>query len=819
MFGRSGRDELLFSDMIEGETEFIPLLSQEDEDLMNSESIPEILPILPLRNTVLFPGVVIPITVGRDKSIQLVREAYNKKRSVGVNAQRDPEIEDPNPADLFDVGTVASILKVLQMPDGNTTVIIQGKKRFKLEEMITEEPYFKARVTGFGQHNAFVHDKNFQALISSLKDLSIQIIQLSPNIPSDAAFAVKNIESPVFLVNFISSNLNISMPEKQKLLEISDVNKRATEVLAALSKELQMLELKNQIQDKVKTELDKQNRDFFLNQQLKTIQEELGGSTQQQQIEELKKQAAGKKWSKQVKEVFDKEVKKLARINPNSMDYSIQINYLETLVELPWSEYTKDNFDLNHAQTILDKDHFGLEKVKERIIEYLAVLKLKNDMKSPILCLTGPPGVGKTSLGRSVANALGRKYIRMSLGGLRDEAEIRGHRKTYIGAMPGRIIQSIKKAKSSNPVFVLDEIDKVIAANVNGDPSAALLEVLDPEQNTTFYDNFLELEYDLSRVLFIATANTLSTVHPALRDRMEIIDISGYLLEEKIEIARRHLIPKQLKEHGVKASQLTFLKKTIQALIENYTRESGVRLLEKNIAKVIRSRARFIAEGDEYQKKITPEELTTMLGAQKFQKDQRITNNVAGVVTGLAWTAAGGEILFVESSLSKGKGLMTMTGNLGDVMKESATIAYEYLKAHAGWLEIDADIFQKYNLHIHIPEGATPKDGPSAGITILSAIASAFTQRKIRDKIAMTGEITLRGKVLPVGGIKEKILAAKRAKITTIILPKENEKDINEIPDKYIAGLSFVYVDNMLETLNYVLLNELVKNPLLISKN
>jgi ATP-dependent Lon protease len=819
MFGRSGRDELLFSDMIEGETEFIPLLSQEDEDLMNSESIPEILPILPLRNTVLFPGVVIPITVGRDKSIQLVREAYNKKRSVGVNAQRDPEIEDPNPADLFDVGTVASILKVLQMPDGNTTVIIQGKKRFKLEEMITEEPYFKARVTGFGQHNAFVHDKNFQALISSLKDLSIQIIQLSPNIPSDAAFAVKNIESPVFLVNFISSNLNISMPEKQKLLEISDVNKRATEVLAALSKELQMLELKNQIQDKVKTELDKQNRDFFLNQQLKTIQEELGGSTQQQQIEELKKQAAGKKWSKQVKEVFDKEVKKLARINPNSMDYSIQINYLETLVELPWSEYTKDNFDLNHAQTILDKDHFGLEKVKERIIEYLAVLKLKNDMKSPILCLTGPPGVGKTSLGRSVANALGRKYIRMSLGGLRDEAEIRGHRKTYIGAMPGRIIQSIKKAKSSNPVFVLDEIDKVIGANVNGDPSAALLELLDPEQNTTFYDNFLELEYDLSRVLFIATANTLSTVHPALRDRMEIIDISGYLLEEKIEIARRHLIPKQLKEHGVKASQLTFLKKTIQALIENYTRESGVRLLEKNIAKVIRSRARFIAEGDEYQKKITPEELTTMLGAQKFQKDQRITNNVAGVVTGLAWTAAGGEILFVESSLSKGKGLMTMTGNLGDVMKESATIAYEYLKAHAGWLEIDADIFQKYNLHIHIPEGATPKDGPSAGITILSAIASAFTQRKIRYKIAMTGEITLRGKVLPVGGIKEKILAAKRAKITTIILPKENEKDINEIPDKYIAGLSFVYVDNMLETLNYVLLNELVKNPLLISKN
>lgn len=819
MFGNSNRDEILFSEIIEGETEFIPLLSQEDEDLINSESVPENLPILPLRNTVLFPGVVIPITVGRDKSIQLVREAYNKKKPVGVIAQRDSEIEDPTPKDLFEVGAIASIMKVLQMPDGNTTVIIQGKKRFKLEEMITDEPYFVARVSDFDLKNTFVQDKNFHALISSLKDLSIQIINVSPNIPSEAAFAIKNIESPVFLVNFISSNLNISLGEKQKLLEISDVNKRATDVLAALSKELQMLELKNQIQDKVKHELDKQHRDYILNQQLKTIQEELGGSSQQQQIEELKKLAAEKKWSKQVQEVFDKEVSKLTRINPNSMDYSIQVNYLETLAELPWNEFTKDNFDLKHAQKVLDKDHFGLEKVKERIIEYLAVLKLKNDMKSPIICLTGPPGVGKTSLGRSIAGALGRKYIRMSLGGLRDEAEIRGHRKTYIGAMPGRIIQSIKKAKSSNPVFVLDEIDKVIGANVNGDPSAALLEVLDPEQNTTFYDNFLELEYDLSRVLFIATANTLSTVHPALRDRMEVIDISGYLMEEKIEIARKHLIPKQLKEHGLKASQLTFNKKAIQSLIEDYTRESGVRLLEKNIAKVIRSKARFIAEGEDYQKRITPDELINVHGAPKFQREMRFSNDVAGVVTGLAWTAAGGEILFVEASLSRGKGQMTMTGNLGDVMKESATIAYEYLKARSDSLDINPEIFQKYNLHIHVPEGATPKDGPSAGITMLTAIASAFTQRKVRDKIAMTGEITLRGKVLPVGGIKEKILAARRAKINHIILAKENEKDIREIPEKYISGLSFVYVDNMLEVLSYALLDQTVKQPLSLALN
>ncbi|NCC72393.1 MAG: endopeptidase La [Sphingobacteriia bacterium] len=819
MFGQSGNDKIILSDIIEGETEFIPLLSQEDEDIINSEELPEALPILPLRNTVLFPGVVIPITVGRDKSIKLVREAYSKKKPIGVIAQKEAEIEEPKASDLFNIGSVASIMKVLQMPDGNTTVIIQGKKRFKLDEMMAEEPYFIAKVSSYEAKNRFVQDKNFQALISSLKDLSIKIITQSPNIPSEAAFAIKNIESPVFLVNFIASNLNVTTAEKQNLLEISDVNQRATKVLATLSKELQMLELKNQIQDKVKLELDKQHRDFILNQQLKTIQEELGGTGQQQQIEELKKLAETKKWSKDVQDVFEKEVNKLYRINPNSMDYSIQVNYLETLVELPWNEYTTDNFDLVHAQKVLDKDHFGLEKVKERIIEHLAVLKLKKDMKSPIICLTGPPGVGKTSLGKSIATAIERKYIRMSLGGLRDEAEIRGHRKTYIGAMPGRIIQSLKKARSSNPVFVLDEIDKVIGANINGDPSAALLEVLDPEQNTTFYDNFLELEFDLSRVLFLATANTLSTVHPALRDRMEVIEISGYLLEEKIEIAKRHLVPKQLKEHGIKSSQLSFTKQAIQTIIEDYTRESGVRLLEKNIAKIIRSRARFISENLEYNKKITPSEVSQILGAPKYQKEQHISNDVAGVVTGLAWTAVGGEILFVEASLSRGKGLLTMTGNLGDVMKESATIAYEYLKAHAETLEVPADIFQKYNLHIHIPEGATPKDGPSAGITIFTAIASIFTQRKVRYKIAMTGEITLRGKVLPVGGIKEKILAAKRAKIGTIILPRDNEKDILEIPEKYIKGLSFVYVDTMTDVMNFALLSEQVKNPVRIFEN
>ncbi len=819
MIGSKEEQSLYLADIISGEAEYIPLLSQEEEDLMNAEEIPETLPILPLRNTVLFPGVVFPITVGRDKSIQLIRESYAGDKTIGVLTQRDSDTEDPKANDLYTIGTVANIMKVLQMPDGSTMVIIQGKKRFKLIEMVEDKPYFRAKVSSFETIKRALQDKKFLALISSLKDLAIQIINISPNIPSDAAFAIKNIESPVFLVNFVSSNLNINQPEKQHLLEVSEVRERAKQVLAALSKELQMLELKKQIQGKVKSEMDKQQRDYMLNQQLKTIQEELGGTRQQQEIKELRELSKKKKWSKEVSEHFEKELAKLIRINPAAMDYSIHLNYLEILIEMPWNEFTKDNFDLKHAQKVLDQDHYGLEKVKERIIEYLAVLKLKGDMKSPIICLAGPPGVGKTSLGKSVARALGRKYIRMSLGGLRDEAEIRGHRKTYIGAMPGRIIQSIKKARSSNPVFVLDEIDKVLGANVSGDPSAALLEVLDPEQNTTFHDNFIDLEYDLSKVLFIATANTLSTVHPALRDRMEIIDINGYLLEEKVEIARQHLVPRQFKEHGVKRNQLNFPKPILEKLVDDYTRESGVRLLEKKIAKVIRSKARFIAEGDPYDKKVSMEDLHKILGPPKFQQEKSISNEVAGIVTGLAWTTVGGEILFVETSLSKGKGNLALTGNLGDVMKESATIAYEYLKAHSDQLNIPSETFQKYNVHIHIPEGATPKDGPSAGITMITSLASLFTQRKVRLKMAMTGEITLRGKVLPVGGIKEKILAAKRAKIEHIILSKENEQDISEIKEIYIKGLKFHYVNSMMEAINFALLNEKVENPVKFDLN
>jgi ATP-dependent Lon protease len=814
---KSGENNLfLISEMLDTDTEFIPLLSSEDEELIKAEKIPEVLPILPLRNTVLFPGVVIPITVGRDKSIKLVKEAYKDKKLIGVVAQIDAEIEEPEPADLNSIGTVANIIKILQMPDGNTTVIIQGKKRFRLVEIMQSEPYFKAQVEEYDKPENLIKNKEFKALISSLKDLSIQIIRQSPNIPSDAAFAIKNIESPVFLVNFVSSNLNTDIAEKQKLLEISNFHERAQKVLFALTKELQMLELKNQIQNKVKVDLDKQQRDYFLHQQLKTIQEELGDAPGTQDINELKEKASGKKWSKEVKEVFEKELSKLQRMNTQAADYSVQLNYLEFFVELPWNEFTKDNFDLKRARNILDDDHYGLEKVKERIVEHLAVIKLKNDLKAPILCLLGPPGVGKTSLGRSIARALDRKYVRMSLGGVRDEAELRGHRKTYIGAMPGRIIQNLKKIKSSNPVFVLDEVDKVLGANVSGDPQAALLEILDPEQNSTFHDNYLEVEYDLSKVMFIATANTLSTVHPALIDRMEVIDISGYLLEEKIEIARRHLIPKQMKEHGVKKSQLLFVNGIIEQIIEDFTREAGVRTLEKNIATIIRKKVINIVESEEYERKLSKSDLLKILGPPRFQKEKGLSNNVAGVVTGLAWTAVGGEILFVEASLSKGKGTLTLTGNLGDVMKESATIALEYLKSHAGMLGIDTDIFQKWNVHIHVPEGATPKDGPSAGITMFTALASAFTQRKVRAKVAMTGEITLRGKVLPVGGIKEKILAAKRAKITDIIVSEENQKDILDIKEQYRSGLNFHYVDQMIEVVDYALLKEKIRNAIVI---
>jgi len=810
---------LEFADLLDGDTEFIPLLTDEDEQQMNKESVPEDLPILTLRNNVLFPGVVIPITVGRDKSIRLIKEAYKGDKIIGVITQRDISVEDPTSKDLYTVGTVATIIKILQMPDGSTTAIIQGKKRFRLIDLMQEDPYFKARVMPFEtfEHQVDRQDEKFKALMASLKDMSMQIIKMAPNIPSDAAFAIKNIESPVFLVNFASSNLNIEISEKQELLEISDLTDRANKVLKALSRELQVLELKNQIQDKVKTDLDKQQRDFLLNQQLKTIQEELGGSPYEQEISEMMDRAKHKKWSREVKEIFENEHRKLQRMNPQAAEYSIQVNYLEMLVELPWNEFTEDNYDLNNAQKILDDDHYGLEKVKERIIEHLAVIKLKQDHKAPILCLVGPPGVGKTSLGKSIARALSRKYIRMSLGGVRDEAELRGHRKTYIGAMPGRIIQNLKKVQTSNPVYVLDEIDKISGSTIQGDPQAALLEILDPEQNIEFHDNYLEVNFDLSKIMFIATANTLNTIHPALRDRMEIIDLSGYLLEEKMEIARRHLVPKQLKEHGVKRNQLRFNKDILRKLISDYTREAGVRTLEKAIAKVIRSNARFIAMDESYNKKVTPDDVRKFLGPVKFQRERILSDEVAGVVTGLAWTAVGGEILFIEVSLSRGKGSLTLTGNLGDVMKESATLAFEYLKAHSTTLGIDADIFRKWNVHIHVPEGATPKDGPSAGVTMFTALASAFTQRKVRSRLAMTGEITLRGKVLPVGGIKEKILAAKRAKITDIVLSKENLKDIEDIREDYIRGLSFHYVDKMIEVVDIALMKTKVKTPLILN--
>jgi len=809
------KKNLFLSDIIDADTEFIPLLSQEDEERMENEKVPQELPILPLRNTVLFPGVVIPITVGRDKSIQLIKDYYRKDKIIGVVTQKDANVEDPKVGDIYKAGTVAHIMKLLQMPDGSTTAIIQGKKRFVIEKITQEEPYFKARVNPFETLKAeYKNDERFLALIDSLKDLAIKIIKMSPNMPSEAAFAIKNIESPFFLVNFVSSNLNVEIKEKQELLEISDLNERANKVLEALSREMQIQELKNQIQDKVKTDLDKQQRDYLLAQQLKTIQEELGGSPNEQELSELKSKAKGKKWPLNIAETFEKELKKLQRMNPQAAEYSIQLNYLDTLVELPWSEYTKDNFDLGRAQKILDEDHYGLEKIKDRIIEHLAVLKLKKDLKAPILCFVGPPGVGKTSLGKSIAKALDRKYVRMSLGGVRDEAELRGHRKTYVGAMPGRIIQSLKKTKAANPVFVLDEVDKVSGNNIQGDPQAALLEILDPEQNVEFYDNYLETNFDLSKIMFIATANTTMTIHPALRDRMEIIDLSGYLLEEKVEIAKRHLIPKQLAENGIKKGQVTFPKKTLESIIDNYTRESGVRGLEKVIAKILRNRAKKIAMNEEYTRQLQQAELEEIMGAPRYQRDREINNEVAGVVTGLAWTSAGGEILFVEVSLSKGKGQLTLTGNLGDVMKESASLAIEYLRSHAEDLNIDPEIFRNWNVHIHFPEGAVPKDGPSAGITMFTALASAFTQRKVRARIAMTGEITLRGKVLPVGGIKEKILAAKRAKVKDVILSKENKKDIREIKDDYVKGLNFIYIDQMIEVIDHALLKEKVKKPL-----
>ncbi len=804
---------LQFTDFMQGEAEFIPLLTPEDEESMNREVLPETLPILPLRNAVLFPGVVIPITVGRDKSIALIREYYKKGRTIGVVAQRDGNIEDPGFDDLFEVGTMAYIIKTLQMPDGNTTAILQGKRRFRMTRPVSSDPFLISEIEAYNEDKIPRNNRTYNATISSVKDLAIQIVRKSPSIPSEAAFAIGNIESPTFLLNFITSNLNLEISEKQRLLESVNPTRRAQDVLTILSKEVQVVDLKTEIQNKVKVELDKQQRDYMLHQQMKTIQEELGGDPNKELLNELNTKAAKMKWSPEVAEVFQRELKKFQRMHQASAEFTMQLNYLETMVALPWNEFTRDNLDLNRARQILDADHYGLEKVKERLREYLAVLKLKGDMKSPILCLLGPPGVGKTSLGKSLARAIGRKYVRMSLGGLRDEAEIRGHRKTYIGAMPGRIIQNLKKVKSSNPVFVLDEIDKVAGNTFHGDPASALLEVLDPEQNNTFYDNFLEIEFDLSNVMFVATANSLATIHPALRDRLEIIDISGYLLEEKIEIAKRHLIPKQLAEHGLKKSQLKITPAIIEAIIDNYTRESGVRMLEKLIAKVVRNKALAIAEERANETKLTIAGLKDILGPQMFQREKQISNEVAGVVTGLAWTAVGGEILFVEASLSRGDGKLTLTGNLGDVMKESATLAYEYIKAHSQVLGIDPKVFKSWNIHIHVPEGATPKDGPSAGITMLTALTSAFTQKRVRNQLAMTGEITLRGKVLPVGGIKEKMLAARRASITDVILSVENKKDVEDIKPVYLEGLTFHYVDNMLDVIRYAILDEPVADP------
>lgn len=808
-------DIVSFSNLLEDDSEFIPLMSPEDEETMNAEEIPELVGILPLRNTVLFPGVVIPITIGRDKSIKLVKEAYNSTKVMGVLAQKDVAVEDPEPKDMNRIGTVARIIKMLQMPDGSTTVIIQGKRRFEVQEIVEVEPYFKATIKGFDEIKPLRKSKEFNALVDSLKDIALKIIKQSPNIPSESEFALRNIESPSFLINFISSNMDATVAQKQKMLEVADLKQRAVMVLEHLTKNLQMLELKNDIQSKVKVDIDKQQREYFLNQQMKQIQEELGVNSLDLEVDELRKKASNKKWGKKISEHFQKELDKLGRMNPSAAEYSVQMNYLDTLVELPWGDFTKDNFDIKHAQKILDRDHFGLKKVKERILEHLAVLKLKGDLKAPILCLVGPPGVGKTSLGKSIAAAVGRHYVRVSLGGLKDESEVRGHRKTYIGAMPGRIIQNIKKAKSSNPVFVLDELDKV-GNDFHGDPSSALLEVLDPEQNESFYDNYLEVEYDLSKVMFIATANSLSTIQPALRDRLEIIEVSGYTVEEKMEIAKRHLLPKQIEDHGLKKSDVKINKQALEKVIEEYTRESGVRGLEKTIAKLVRNRAKFIAMDEPKPAAITLDDVEEILGPPKVQRDKYADNSFAGVVTGLAWTSVGGDILFIESSLSRGKGKLTLTGNLGDVMKESAVIALEYLKAHADKLGLNPEVFDNWNLHIHVPEGATPKDGPSAGITIFTALASLYTQRKVRDKLAMTGEITLRGKVLPVGGIKEKILAAKRAKIKEIILCDENRKDVEEIEEDYLKGLTFHYVSNMDEVMARALLKQKVDNPIKI---
>jgi ATP-dependent Lon protease len=805
-------NEILLPDILDGDGDIIPIIADGNDGELEDVEVPEAIPILSLRNTVLFPGVVLPISIGRPKSIQLIKDAYRNNKIVGTVAQKDPDIENPDFQDLHSIGTVGQIVKLLEMPDGSTTAIIQGRKRMILQELVSDDPYFIAKVKTIPEMKPEILSKDFDAIVGSLKDLSLKIIKINPNISPEASFAIKNIENNTYLINFICSNTDIKVQDKQKLLEMNSLRDRGFMLLEFLVQEIQVLELKNELQSKVKSDLDQQQREFLLHQQMKTIQNELGGNPVEKEIEEYIKKAETKKWNIEVKKVFDKELDKLHRLNPAAAEYSVQVNYIQTLLDLPWDFYTEDNLDLNNARYVLDSDHFGLDEVKERILEHLAVLKLKGDLKSPILCLYGPPGVGKTSLGRSVAKALNRKYVRMSLGGLHDEAEIRGHRKTYIGAMPGRIVQNIKRAGSSNPVFILDEIDKV-GQDFRGDPSSALLEVLDPEQNSTFFDNFLEMEYDLSKVLFIATANNLATISPALIDRMELIEITGYLVEEKLEIAKQHLFPKQLENHGVKKDQITIENKVMEMLIEKYTRESGVRELDKRLAKIIRVTAKNIASDTKYNTILSQTTLGEMLGPPKYTRDLYSGNEQAGVVTGLAWTAAGGEILFVETSLSKGTGKLTLTGNLGEVMKESAIIALEYLKSNAELLDLPDNFSEKWNIHIHVPEGAIPKDGPSAGITMATSIASAFTQRKVKKYLAMTGEITLRGKVLPVGGIKEKILAAKRASIKEIIISEENRKDVENIKEIYIKGLKFQYVETIMGVLELALLQQKVKNP------
>jgi ATP-dependent Lon protease len=809
-------NEIMLPDILDGEGDIIPIIADGDDGELEDVEVPDAIPVLSLRNTVLFPGVVLPISIGRPKSIQLIKEAYRGNKIVGTVAQKDPDIENPEFIDLHSIGTIGQIVKLLEMPDGSTTAIIQGRKRMVLQELVSDDPYFIAKVRTIPETKPEMLSKDFDAIVGSLKDLSLKIIKINPNISPEASFAIKNIENNTYLINFICSNTDIKVQDKQKLLEINSLRDRGFMLLEFLVQEIQVLELKNELQSKVKSDLDQQQREFLLHQQMKTIQNELGGNPIEKEIEEYNRKADTKKWNAEVKKVFEKELEKLHRLNPAAAEYSVQVNYIQTLLDLPWDFYTVDNLDLKNARRVLDSDHFGLEEVKERILEHLAVLKLKGDLKSPILCLYGPPGVGKTSLGKSVAKALDRKYVRMSLGGLHDEAEIRGHRKTYIGAMPGRIVQNIKRAGSSNPVFILDEIDKV-GQDFRGDPSSALLEVLDPEQNSTFFDNFLEMEYDLSKVLFIATANNLATISPALLDRMELIEITGYLVEEKLEIAKRHLFPKQLENHGVKQDQIAIDNKVMETLIEKYTRESGVRELDKRLAKIVRVTAKNIASDTKYETSISQASLIEMLGPPKYTRDLYAGNEQAGVVTGLAWTAAGGEILFVETSLSKGTGKLTLTGNLGEVMKESAIIALEYLKSNAEMLDLPDNFSEKWNIHIHVPEGAIPKDGPSAGITMATSIASAFTQRKVKKYMAMTGEITLRGKVLPVGGIKEKILAAKRASIKELILSEENRKDVENIKEIYIKGLNFHYVQTIMGVLELALLHQKVKNPKKIS--